>query len=261
MAETKNKDAVVLLHGIRKSRLNMALISAYLSLRGYNTINISYPSKKMSLEELSDFVHEELGKPKISKIFNDAGQVHFTTHSMGGLITRYYLHQYRPDNLGKVVMLSPPNHGSEFADWLSETESLRDIFHATLGEERTKKYGTITDNLIETEALKKLYLKLFGPAGQQLRTDHNHTVTPKVDFSLGIIAGNYSVNPLAPWVLNKENGDHDGVVPIDRMKIDGMNDLIKINTSHTFMVYNYQVMKQIAAYLENEKFDHGPQPM
>ena len=37
---------------------------------------------------------------------------------MGGLVIRALLNRYRPDNLGRVVQIGTPNHGSEVADFL-----------------------------------------------------------------------------------------------------------------------------------------------
>ena len=223
-----SKEAVVLLHGILKSNFDMSLIAAHLKRQGYDVVNISYPSREMNLEQLSEFVKSKL---EAAPAFNNAAKVHFVTHSMGGLITRYYLDQNRPDNLGRVVMLSPPNQGSEFADFMTETKTL-----------------------------KRVYDRVFGPAGAQLRTKYQHSVNNKVDFPLGIIAGNASINPMAPWVLGT-NGDHDGIVPIERMKIDGMTDMITLKTSHMLMVFSEQVRKQVAYFLKHEKFDHGPGPV
>ncbi len=227
-SKPRKDETVVLLHGILKSRFDMALIAHHLENEGYDVINISYPSREMELEQLSDFVKKEL---ELRPSFNTASKVHFVTHSMGGLITRYFLHKHRPDNLGRVVMLSPPNQGSDFADFMTETK-----------------------------ALKGIYDKLFGPAGAQLRTDHKHAIDKKVDFPLGIIGGNASINPLAPWVLGN-NGDHDGIVPIERMKIEGMTDMIILKTSHMLMVLSPEVRKQVSHFLEHEKFDHPKGPV
>jgi len=219
------KELVVLLHGILKNKYDMSLIASDLKKEGYDVLNISYPSRKMTLEYLSRFLAMKL---LLSDEFSRASRIHFVTHSMGGLITRYFLSKARPTNLGSVVMLSPPNQGSECANFM-----------------------------METRTLKKIYDRLFGPAGAQLRTDYKHAVEDKIDFPLGIIAGNASINPMAPWILGS-NGDHDGIVPIERMKIEGMTDLIVLNTSHMLMVYNTEVRKQVIHFLKHERFDHKP---
>ena len=214
------KETVVLLHGVLRKGGSMKPVELTLKRQGYDVLNITYPSNKHSLEELTDFLHTEL---KLADSYNKAAKVHFVTHSMGGILTRYYLHKYRPHNLGRVVMMGPPNKGSEFADFLTDKKSLRPIFE-----------------------------RIYGPAGSQMRTVHNHAKM-KIDYDVGVIAGSVSVNPLAPFVLPK---GHDGIVPIENTKIDGMKDHIIVSAPHTLMMYNPKVWKQIHSFLQNGRFDH-----
>lgn len=196
----------------------MLPLSMFFEKHGYKTINILYPSRKQTLEELTEFVHQEItGSPH----YNENSTLNFVTHSMGGLITRYYIHIHKPKNLGRVVMLSPPNTGSEFADFLSDNEILSPLFHG-----------------------------IFGPASHQLKTDYEH-IDDDITYPLGIIAGSASINPLAPWVLD---GQHDGIVPVERTKIEGMSDHIIISTNHSFMMFNPKVMEQAHHFLKHEKF-------
>ena len=218
------KELVVLLHGILRRNLDMSMINSRFKKRGYATLNILYPSREQPIEALSDFVHQKI----IScPDYSPQSKLNFVTHSMGGLITRYYIAQQKPENLGKVVMLSPPNTGSEFADWLSETEVLAPLFKA-----------------------------FFGPAATQLRTDYTHIDT-QINYPLGIIAGSLSINPLAPWVLE---GEHDGIVPVERTKIEGMSDHIVIPTTHSFMMFNNEVIDQALYFFEHGRFDHPQEP-
>lgn len=218
--DKRPKELVVLLHGILRHKLDMLPISMTLEKNGYNTLNILYPSRKQSLEDLTDFVNDEIIS---SPHYADAPRVHFVTHSMGSLIARYWIALYKPDRLGNVVMLGPPNTGSEMADWLTQTS-----------------------------ALAPLYEKIFGPAGAQLTTTHKH-IDKTINYPVGVIAGSFSINPLSPWILP---GESDGIVPIERTKIEGMTDHIVIPVTHTFMMFNGDVMKQIVHFLKHRKFDH-----
>lgn len=211
------QDLVILLHGILRSRTDMLPLSLSLKRKGYTALNILYPSRKKSLEELTEFVRERV---EAHPQYKDFRNIHFVTHSMGGLIARYYIATHRQQNLGKVVMLAPPNTGSEFADMLSE--------HPFLAP---------------------LYAKLFGPAGGQLKTTYAHTGA--IDYPLGVIAGNVSINPLAIGVLP---GRHDGIVPVERTRIEGMTDHIVLPVTHTFMMFNPRVMAQTRHFLENGRF-------
>lgn len=217
----KPKELAILLHGIFRNRVDMMPMSLYLEKHGYETLNIAYPSRHQTLEDLTDFVHKKITG---SLHYAEAPRVHFVTHSMGSLIARYWIALYKPDRLGSVVMLGPPNTGSEFADWLSETK-----------------------------VLAPLYEKLFGPAGAQLTTTHKH-IDGTIDYPIGVIAGNVSINPLAPWVLP---GAHDGIVPVERTKIEGMTDHIVVPSTHTLMMFNPSVMRQVLSFLRHRRFEHG----
>jgi triacylglycerol lipase len=118
-------------------------------------------------------------------------------------------------------MLGPPNTGSEFADWLSDTKILAPAFKA-----------------------------IYGPAGPQLRTDYKHA-DGDITYPLGVIAGNMSINPLAPWILP---GEHDGIVPVERTRIEGMSDHIVIPATHSFMMFNSEVMQQAYHFLQHAAF-------
>ncbi len=218
MSEEQPKEMVVLLHGILRSKLDMHFMSSHFAKNGYASLNILYPSREQNLEELSDFVHEKIIN---CPDYHEDITLNFVTHSMGGLITRYYIARKKPKYLGKVVMLGPPNTGSEFADWLTETKVLAPIFKT-----------------------------VFGPAGQQLTTKYPH-IDGDITYPLGVIAGNLSINPLAPWVLN---GEHDGIVPVERTKIDGMADHIVMSATHSFMMFNPDVMDQALFFLKHSKF-------
>lgn len=215
---TDNKEVVVLLHGITRGNFDMQLICNKFEANGYETINVLYPSTEQKLEDLSDFVHKAITS---SPSYNEDATINLVTHSMGGLIARYYIKRERPKNLGKVVMLSPPNGGSEFADLFSDTDLLAPIFKS-----------------------------VFGPAGGQLRTDYAH-IDDDVNYPLGIIAGNVSLNPLAMWVLH---GEHDGIVPVESTKIKGMSDHIVLSASHFLMMFDTNVIDQTLYFMQQGHF-------
>lgn len=221
---SKDKEAkgnVVLLHGIFRSKFDMMLLENAFQKEGYNTLNIPYPSREKNLEDITDFVHTEITS---HKEYSAQFPLHFVTHSMGGLIARYYIALYAPKNLGKVVMLGTPNKGSEFADLFSETQVLAPI-----------------------------YRSIFGPAGNQLTTTYEHIDTD-VNYPLGVIAGDISINPLAPFVMN---GAHDGIVAVDSTKIEGMDDHITLPACHSFMMFDGDVITQCLYFLENGVFNHA----
>ena len=198
----------------------MLPLTKFLGQQGYECINILYPSREQSLEELTDYVEDKIQN---APEYSADKTLNFVTHSMGGLIARYYIATHKPENLGKVVMLGPPNTGSEFADFLQD--------HKIFG---------------------KPFRAIFGPASEQLGTDYEH-IDGDITYPLGVIAGNKSINPLSPWVLDGEN---DGIVPVERTKIEGMSDHIVMPTNHTIMMFEPKVMSQVLHFLQNSQFQN-----
>jgi hypothetical protein len=141
---------------------------------------------------------------------------------MGGVIVRYFLHKHRPENLGKVVLIASPSQGNEIASILSNYAAFK---------------------------------KLLGPAlvdltsGSKLLEELNF----KVDYELGIIAGNLSLNPLTSFLIF--NGDNDGTVSLASTKVKGMKDYHVINYSHYFMTRNNVIVPYIVDFLRYGKFN------
>ena len=219
VARTSEPECVVLLHGVLASGTFMKPLESALKDAGYRTVNISYPSREKTIEQIAaDFLPGELKKHDVAR----APKVHFVVHSMGGLITRAYLEKSRPPNLGRVVMLGTPNHGSEAADRLAESDILKKIVGVNLENLRTKENGT---------------------AGKLSRAT----------YDLGIIAGDTSINPLfSSWV----KGDADGPVSLESAKLEGMRDFVVVPYSHTAMLWREETAKQVLAFLRDGKFVH-----
>lgn len=217
-ATNPGADAVILLHGLARSNRSMAKIGKALTNRGYTVINVDYQTTKFPI----DFLAERCLPAAIKEINRSSpSRIHFVTHSMGGILLRYYLKHHSLPNLGNVVMISPPNKGSELVD------KLKSSF---------------------------LFKKLNGPAGRQLGTDEHslpNSLGP-VDFNLGVIAGNRSLNPFYSWLIP---GRDDGVVAVERTKIAGMADFITLPHTHTFIMRSRDTIDQVIHFLESGKFN------
>src|SRR6478735_8760749 len=161
------RDGVVLLHGISRTSHSFRKMQIAIEAAGYATLNIGYASRSKPLEALAEDIH-----PPIERLAGSlGGSVHFVCHSMGGLLAQVYLARHRPERLGRVVMLGTPNGGSEIAD-------------------RLKNFSA--------------YRAFFGPAGQQLGTQRDSAIAalfPPVDYPVGIIAGDRSIDPVASAFL------------------------------------------------------------
>lgn len=214
---TDGQDRVVLLHGHSRTALSFRKMQAALEAAGFATLNIDYPSRHHALEALAEHIH-----PAVTQLAAGIeGQLHFVGHSMGGLLARVYLARYRPQHLGRVVMLGTPNGGSEIADRLKNVS---------------------------------LYRAWFGPAGAQLVTRREaatDALFPPVDYPVGIIAGNQSIDPISSLFLPKP---HDGRVSVENTKLDGMADHIVIGASHPWLLGNRVAIAQTIAFLRNGRF-------
>ena len=136
-------DYVVLLHGLGRSSWSMHLLGRSLAKEGYRVINLDYPSTTNSIEYLTD----NTLKPKIEKYYTDkTRKISFVTHSMGGILVRQYLNKYDLENLNRVVMIAPPNKGSELADkWASDR--LKGYFLGLAVYEMTTKLDSFVNQL------------------------------------------------------------------------------------------------------------------
>jgi len=214
-----DKECVVLLHGLARSAYSMKKLEDHLTKEGYTVANIGYPSRRHSVETLANIAIEQ-GIRVCRK--HDCDRIHFVTHSLGGILVRIYLKQHLLDNLGRVVMLGPPNHGSEIVDNLKGNFAFR-LFN--------------------------------GPAGSQLGThaiDIPNSLGP-VDFELGVIAGTRHANPLLSVYLSKS---HDGKVSVASTRIEGMTDFLALPTMHSFMMRNEIVIEQTIYFLAHGCFQH-----
>lgn len=215
-ANMKN-ECVILLHGLARTSSSMDKMAESLEAKGYKTVNYDYPSREKSIKSLSETViPQALNK---CSAYNP-WKIHFVTHSLGGILVRYYLSNKKISNLGKVVMLSPPNQGSEVVDKLSSFPG---------------------------------FTLINGPAGHELGTDSESVPLNlgPADFELGIITGNKSLNLILSLLIP---GKDDGKVSVERAKLQGMSDFLVVPHSHTFIMESDDVIKQTIHFLYHGYF-------
>lgn len=218
-APVSKGDYVVLLHGLGRTAVSMSRLRSFLGKQGYQVINVTYPSTRFLVEYLSDVWLQCLLE---KQILDPKARVHFVTHSLGGIIVRQYLSKHSMENLGRVVMLAPPNHGSEIIDRLTANCFTRNL----LGSSRLE-LGTGYDAV-----------------PSRLGAAH---------FDCGVIAGDRSINPFLSAMLT---GPNDGKVTVESAKLEGMRDFLVLHSTHTWMMWWGRTLYQILHFLESGHFDH-----
>ncbi len=205
-------ECVVLLHGLARTSASMDMIENRLAREDYSVINIDYPSRYKKIEELS-----EIAINKGLQFCRDqsAERIHFVTHSLGGILVRYYLSVHEIPELARVVMLAPPNQGSRVVDKFS-------IYPG--------------------------YSLLNGPAGFQLGTGEDSIPLQlgPANFEVGIIAGDRTINYLLSTAYDEPN---DGKVAVSETRLEGMADFIIVPHSHPFIMESEEVVEQVLLFL------------
>jgi len=228
--------SAVLVHGLARTARSMARLGQALEDEGYQVYNFDYPSRKFGLpalvEALADYVRP---------IAAASDRVDFVTHSMGGLLVRGLLGGGTVANVGRVVMLAPPNRGSAMASRASTYAWARGFYGQAL-----------------------LDLRADRPAGDMSPSEDGNTDlvgrlgVPRCEF--GIIAGTRSFHPLQPTSyyssLAHSFGSHDGTVQVNETTLPGMTDFLTVNANHTFIMDHDETIRQTVRFLASGRFLH-----
>jgi len=201
----------------------MSKMEAALAKDGFIVDNAAYPSRSANIEALSEAaIGNALASPQLAQ----CTRIHFVTHSLGGILVRSYFSRHRDPRLGRVVMLGPPNQGSEVVD----------------------KLGSWW-----------LFQKINGPAGSELGTAKDATPNRlgPVNFELGVIAGDRSINWINSLMIQ---GRDDGKVSVARTKVDGMKEQLVVHVTHPLLMRNARVIHSTIAFLKSGSFQLQQKP-
>ena len=211
---------VVVLHGLGRTQLSMSLLVRRLRRAGLRVVWGTYPSMRRDLSALAGgWLPEFLRAHGVW----DEPEVDFVTHSMGGIVVRWFDRHVRPGFARRVVMLAPPNRGSEIID-------------------RGRRWW--------------LFRAVQGPAALQLHTGPdsapNQLGPGRAGF--GVIAGTRSLNPVFSAIVP---GPGDGKVSVERARLDGAGDFATFPYSHTWLMNRRPVQDAVLRFLARGRFEPG----
>lgn len=212
-------EAVLLLHGLSRSRRHMRQLEVYLTDEGFQVFNVVYPSRRAGVEQ-----HAEQLAGVIDSLAG-VQRVHFVAHSLGNLVVRRWMKTHAEDEspsvaIGRFVMLGPPNHRPAMANLLGPLD-----------------IGKI----------------VAGPSGHDLSGDWNkleaNMVTPPCEF--GILAGGKNDdkgwNPMIP-------GDDDMLVGVAEARLIGACDYRLVDVVHRLMPDVESIHHLTLAFLKHGRF-------
>jgi triacylglycerol lipase len=210
------KPLVVLLHGLARGQGSMALLGRFLRKQGFETWTHTYPSRRHSITYLASAVTD--------KLVEAAGErpLYAVTHSMGGIIVRHL--QDPRLHWARIVMLAPPNQGSQLAAGLVRNP---------------------------------LFRWFYGPAGTEL-ADASTWPPPPAPFA--VIAGtrNRALVNVTSWTVGRRfpaGMRNDGTVAVDETKFPNMTAFAEVEASHTWIMNSPRVQRLVLAYLRRGSFD------
>ncbi|MGI9202227.1 MAG: esterase/lipase family protein [Woeseiaceae bacterium] len=212
-------ECVILLHGMVRSSSSMETMAEAIDEEGYTAVNVDYPSRDHTIEVLAPMAIDE-GLARCEEA-GATDKINFVTHSLGSILVRKYLSDRDIPNLGRVVMLGPPNQGSQAVDELGGVPG---------------------------------FDWLNGPAGKQLGKgpDSVPLQLGPADFEVGIIAGNRTIDPITSAVLDDPD---DGKVSVADTKLEGMDDFIVVEHSHAFMMKMERPIELTIQFLDSGSFN------
>ena len=215
--------AVVVLHGLMRSRESMAKLCKHLEEKGhYTVVNVTYPSTRRGIGEHAKSL------ARVIDSLEGVDEINFIGHSMGNIVIRHYLGDRlaagdsRPldRRFKRMVMLAPPNQGSQLAMALSDNGAFK-VINSQPGKELGVDWASIKDRL---------------------------AVPP---FEFGIIAGGRSDGKGYNPVLE---GDDDGTVRVATTHLKGETDFLVVPSLHSFLMNDQHVLDDVLRFLETGRF-------
>lgn len=221
---TVSGPTVLVLHGLGQGRQSMQPLVKHLrSTLDATVLSIGYASPQAGLEVHADALNEVISQ------LPEATTLSFVGHSLGNLVVRRWMTTAPAPTLSRVqrmVMLGPPNQGSELARLAS-----RLWFLAMLSDGPTRQLGVEWDQV-----------------GSQL-------AVPPCDF--GIVAGGMGDDRGMSMLLA---GDDDAIVRVDETRLEGASGFLLLPVHHADMMRSRAVQRAAVCFLRDGFFPESPPP-
>lgn len=225
-----SRDRVVLLHGMGHGPRTMADIAKNFEVMGYKVSNLNLKLERDTLHVIIDEAYKDISR----YAERDGDRINFVCYSQGCLVARGIIEQHRPQYLGRVVMLGPPNQGGEMIDWLRQRQISTFLTEARY----VPNLGT---------ANKRNLAKLIGVSAD--------------GYELGIIAGQ-EPNSTLPIHITVPGANRSKLGP-HRTLLDGMKEFATVQANHDDMYKDKAVEELTVQFIHTgsfEKHDPAPQP-
>lgn len=209
---------VIVLHGLGESRSSMKPLAEHLRASLEATVlSFGYASTKAAIADHGRALATVVaGLPA-------ADRISFVGHSLGNLVARSWMGQAAPrdlERLDRMVMLGPPNQGSDLARMASRVWLLAAL-----------PSGAARDLAIDWKAVAP--------------------TLPIPSCPFGIVAGGKGDEAGYSRILD---GDDDAVVRVAETRLDGADDFLLVPIQHAAMMKSPTVHEAVTAFLATGRF-------
>lgn len=204
---------VILVHGFNKSKSDMRFMEETLQTAGFTTYSADLPTTFGSMDECVASL-----RLQTKVLIEQAENISYIAHSMGGLITRKYIDKFKPPNIVACVFIATPHFGSQLA--------------------RVADYVPG-------------YSAIFKPI-KSLLPGKNYIEFPETrSFRVGVIAGNSNEGLLGKLMLSAES---DGRVEVSSTVADDVNDFITVPYGHKRIHHHPHTGALVIRFLKEGEF-------
>lgn len=212
-ADSGSRELVFMTHGIASTRFLLAPLAVRLNRAGFATRLYGYPSVWWSNRD-----HGKKLAERLTRIAPKYDRVHLVVHSMGGIVTRCALQEELPENLGRVVMIAPPNRGSHMATRLA-CDSRSTLWNHLV----VKPHRTLSSTLVELTDQPDSFVNSLGPAPDGVE--------------VGVLAAS-----------------HDNVLHPHQTHLDGQADHCTVRGWHTGVLWTRETADRTIRFLRTGSF-------